>query len=1050
MRLLFLTFYAVLLTAVLIRAIPVPIDDEDNDEADFDLSTEDKDVGLMKTNPQLELMREKLKKLKIANAARARQEVRDVPLQAMPRRPSYRNITRSVFASVEKINERIDEYLYQSDILLTEEQVDDLLSADENDDDSDSSSSEATPDETSLHRRIKRKVISDRKRKWSTKQPISYYISADLTPAKKQVIASALNFWQHHTCLTFEEVEVLKNNKDVIHFINDDGCYSKLGRIGGIQELSVGDGCEHLGFGIVSHEVGHALGFWHEQMRSDRDNFIQVHLKNVQFGKEGNFAKQTANSIKMYNIPYEYGSIMHYAADDFTRDKNLNVLVATNELYQQTMGQRTAPSFFDVHQANRHYECLEWKDGSKVALGVREDPRNVGGIGFIVSKEWSKSIDSLDVLRPRIGVLTINLQKQQTLCIIQVYAPTSAADDEEIERFYDDLEEEINKRSTYLVVMGDFNAKVGRRQDDETFIGPFGGDRNKRGKRLAAMAESRRLFVANTFFQKRAGRRWTWISPNGETKNEIDYILTNRLQIVQDVTAIGRAFSTGSDHRLIRARIVLDAKVEKKALAISNAGQKKMTFDAKVFLQHVDASDWTLNEDLNDDYNKFVDQLRHCRQQSEVPCDNHQQKRISSSTRALLDQRRQTKWITANNVEYHLLCKLICHQLKEDHDAFRRQALLDTAEKHRSLRKCQRNLVQQRVQMSSLTTSTGLKTKTRTGMEQECTAFYTSLFKSKVPIDSPLICRSTPTSIPDVLNSEVRYALQQAENDKAPGKDRIEIEMLKAGGPTLWQAIASHFSQEFDEQQPKEQAGFHSGYSTIDHIQVLNQLIERYREYKTPLVLAFVDYEKAFDSVEFNAVLQALHRQGFDNDYIALLQELNNDCMTDITLFYKPLRIPIGRGVRQGDTISPKLFTACLEDVFRQMELTGGLNIDGQKLTHLRFADDIVLIGDSTADVQKLLNDLDRNSKAVGLRMNRAKTKWMRNQHADADSIKVDDDALEEVSSYVYLGQELTMNHDISRELARRCEISMQMQIQSRLMMMPLKKSPAMSTSARN
>uniref|UniRef100_A0A914W9X3 Endonuclease/exonuclease/phosphatase domain-containing protein n=1 Tax=Plectus sambesii TaxID=2011161 RepID=A0A914W9X3_9BILA len=169
----------------------------------------------------------------------------------------------------------------------------------------------------------------------------------------------------------------------------------------------------------------------------------------------------------------------------------------------------------------------EWKDGSTVALGVGEDPRNVGGIGFIVSKEWSKSINSLDVSRPRIGVLTINLQKQQTLRIIQVYAPTSAADDEEIERFYNNLEEEINKRSTDLVIMGDFNAKVGRRQDDETFIGPFGGDRNERGKRLAAMAESRRLFVANTFFQKRAGRRWTWISPNGETKNEIDFILTN-------------------------------------------------------------------------------------------------------------------------------------------------------------------------------------------------------------------------------------------------------------------------------------------------------------------------------------------------------------------------------------------------------------------------------------------------------------------------------------------------------------------------------------------
>uniref|UniRef100_A0A914VIE0 Zinc metalloproteinase n=1 Tax=Plectus sambesii TaxID=2011161 RepID=A0A914VIE0_9BILA len=364
MRFLFLTFCAILLTVVLIRAIPVPIDDEDNDEADFDSNSKNEKVGMMKTNPQLELMREKLKKLKIANADRTGQEAMDAPVQAMPLRSSYRNVTPSVFASVEKINERIEDYLYESDILLTLEQVDDLfsrntLNADQDDEDSDSASSETTSDETKPQRRIKRKVKLNPQYKWSTKKPILYYVSADLTRAKKQAIGSAVEFWQHHTCLTFREVDTLEDNIDIIHFINGAGCYSSVGRVGGIQELSIADGCEHLGFGVLTHEIGHALGFWHEQMRSDRDSFVRVLMDNVRQEGKGQFDKQTANSIKTYSIPYEYGSLMHYNGNAFAINENEYVLVAKNELFQQTMGQRTAPSFFDVYQANRHYKCLD-------------------------------------------------------------------------------------------------------------------------------------------------------------------------------------------------------------------------------------------------------------------------------------------------------------------------------------------------------------------------------------------------------------------------------------------------------------------------------------------------------------------------------------------------------------------------------------------------------------------------------------------------------------------------------------------------------------------
>ena len=74
-----------------------------------------------------------------------------------------------------------------------------------------------------------------------------------------------------------------------------------------------------------------------------------------------------------------------------------------------------------------------------------------------------------------------------------------------------------------------------------------------------------------------------------------------------------------------------------------------------------------------------------------------------------------------------------------------------------------------------------------------------------------------------------------------------------------------------DQHQPREQAGFSSGFSTIDHIQVISQLQEKADEYKIPLCFTFVDYEKAFDSIKFNPLFESLEKQGVEAAYITLL-----------------------------------------------------------------------------------------------------------------------------------------------------------------------------------
>uniref|UniRef100_A0A7I4YN76 Reverse transcriptase domain-containing protein n=1 Tax=Haemonchus contortus TaxID=6289 RepID=A0A7I4YN76_HAECO len=128
------------------------------------------------------------------------------------------------------------------------------------------------------------------------------------------------------------------------------------------------------------------------------------------------------------------------------------------------------------------------------------------------------------------------------------------------------------------------------------------------------------------------------------------------------------------------------------------------------------------------------------------------------------------------------------------------------------------------------------------------------------------------------------------------------------------------------------------------------------------LCIAFVDYRKAFDSVETNAMLNAMSRCGVNSCYVDLLEELNRGSTTEIKLFNDPCRIKICKGVRQGDTISPKLFALTLEALFNDLDWTGGIEIDGENLTYLLFAGDCVIFAHDAIELQAKLVQLQTKS----------------------------------------------------------------------------------------
>ena len=120
--------------------------------------------------------------------------------------------------------------------------------------------------------------------------------------------------------------------------------------------------------------------------------------------------------------------------------------------------------------------------------------------------------------------------KSFTVTVIQVYAVTSNAGEAEVEQFYEDLQDllKLTPKKDVHFIIGDWNAKVGN-QEIPGVSGKFGlGVQNDGGERLTEFCQENTLVIANTLFQQPKKRLYTCISPDGQYRNQIDYILCSQ------------------------------------------------------------------------------------------------------------------------------------------------------------------------------------------------------------------------------------------------------------------------------------------------------------------------------------------------------------------------------------------------------------------------------------------------------------------------------------------------------------------------------------------
>uniref|UniRef100_A0A8C5B6N4 Metalloendopeptidase n=1 Tax=Gadus morhua TaxID=8049 RepID=A0A8C5B6N4_GADMO len=175
-------------------------------------------------------------------------------------------------------------------------------------------------------------------------------ISRRYSSEERTVLIQSLVEFHSVSCIRFVW---RRRHRDYLSIYPSSGCWSYIGRQRGLQVISLQQrGC--VSRGTVQHEILHALGFHHEQSRSDRDKHVRIQANNVLPGKLSNFNKVNTNNL---GTPYDYSSIMHYSRFAFSKQRGVLPTIVPIPDSKAVIGQSTKMSGNDIKRLNKLYKC---------------------------------------------------------------------------------------------------------------------------------------------------------------------------------------------------------------------------------------------------------------------------------------------------------------------------------------------------------------------------------------------------------------------------------------------------------------------------------------------------------------------------------------------------------------------------------------------------------------------------------------------------------------------------------------------------------------------
>lgn len=744
--------------------------------------------------------------------------------------------------------------------------------------------------------------------------------------------------------------------------------------------------------------------------------------------------------------------------------------------------------------------------------GVDENDRARGGVGCIISSRYRKFVGDWSAIDERI--LKIEMKFGFNTTILVVYGPNEDGRVAEKDAFWERLNEIVEDVRGRLIVIGDINGRVGKK-DEETgeVIGMHGEEeRNNNGRRLINFCILNDMIVANTFFQHKEIHKYTREVKSRGEKSIIDYVLINRgnRKEVVDVR-VRRGPEIYSDHYLLEA--VMRMKVDEEEKDAKQGGPSKRRkqvvknirsyrlrepeiaeryksrIEEEMEGLKVTSADMTVEDLWNTMKLKILNTASEICGITATGGGRKQTRWWNSDIQeqVKIKKRRWREYLQGRTNDAYEIYKRQRTAVKEMIASAKRRAWEEFGEKMERDSKGNQKLFF-RVLKNLRRGKQGCMGRVRdrqgriVNEEEEIMKRWREYFEELLNVEDDQQREDIQPEVyeaeveeerhlqeeeeEEVQIEEVLVAVKMLKRGKAAGHDKITAEMIQNMGgkgyklltelynkiwlgeriPEDWEIgivvplfkkgdskdcnnyrgitllstmlkiyeriLERRLRNILDSQLEESQSSFRRGRSSQDHVFTVRQLIEKRRLQGKNLYLAFVDIQKAFDSVPRKIIWQSLRERGIQ-------ERLSSNIRNIYRMTRSYVRKDNGQseefvtkdGLRQGGVLSPILFIMIMDDILKEVQTkvkrihVGFRNMSPVCIAECVFADDLLLLAQNEEELQHSVQIWKEALAARNLKINMEKTKVMVvGEERICVGVEMDGTRLEQVSDFKYLG----------------------------------------------